>query len=359
MSNQMNPWLAEIYGTDGAEDIEKTAQAALLQKLAADENIDLAQFSPEELQELLSEVLGPEAAQQALGAVPGAAMNQPQAQQIQQGLPQQAPAQQMGGIPQARPQAFAPAAQAQPQQAAPQMQGFQMAQQQAPAQDPAAMQKEAAAKFEEADLLGRVMAHAYTQELEKIAASKVPGPAGLGRKMQMGALKAKIKGRAAVSAGADKAKGFAGKAADHVKKNKGAYGAGAAAAGGFAAGRMSKEASAFEKLAEMQAAEILSQTGYDPATGVDTLSQPDQSQGQQEQAYQTQPYIDQQAQFAQQQQGQPVQQAAGQEQAPVDQEQFQEALDNRSLEMLAAAGYDVNEILARLQLANQQDPGQA
>ncbi len=43
-----------------------------------------------------------------------------------------------------------------------------------------------------------------------------------------------------------------------------------------------------------------------------------------------------------------------QEQAPVGGEQFTEALDNRALELLAENGYDVNEILARIQLAQGQ-----
>ncbi len=353
----MNPWLAEIYGTDGADDIEKTAQYALLQKLAADENLDLSQFSPEELQQLLAEVLGDEGAAEAMGAVPGQALQQPGTQQPPVAGQDMNPTQ-LGGQ---APRAFAPAAQA-PQQVAPQVPAAVM-QQQAPQQDQAALQKEAAAKFEEADMLGRVMAHAYTQELEKIAASKTAGKMDAvkgalnsaknraGHMAERGAAKVRSYGTAAGMKGRD----AAGKAGAFGKKNKGAIGAAAGgAAAGFAAGRMSKEASAFEKLAEMQAAEILSATGYDPSTGVDTFSQPDQAQGQEQQA------PEQVSQFLQQ--GQPAvqeQDLAGQQQAPVAQEEFATALDNRALEMLAEAGYDVNEIIARLQLAQGQGTGEA
>lgn len=354
----MNSWLAEIYGTDGADDLEKTAQAHILQKLAEENNLDLSQFSPEELQQLLVEVLGPEAAAEQMGAVPGAALQQPgqqpgqgmnpqMGQPAQQGMPQQTTIGQNGLPQQARPQqAFAPAApQAQQQQPQGQqgMQPYQMAPQ--GGQDQASLQKEAQAKFEEADLLGRVMAHAYTQELEKIAGSR------------MESAKAAVKGvagkaRDAAASAHGSAKGYASRAAGHVKAHKGAYGAGAAAAGGFAAGRMSKKASAFEKLAEMHAADILGAAGFDPSTGMDTTAQ----QQPQQQTQQPQPAdVQQQVQTEQQQMGGVMQ--PGQPQTSEPGAEFSQALDNRALEMLEAAGYDVNEILARLQLS--QNPGQA
>lgn len=321
----MNSWLAEIYGTNGSEDLEKTAQTHLLQKLAAENNLDLSQFSPEELQELLQEVMGEQSPAEL------AQQGQQVPQMGQQAAPQGMAPQGAFAPPAARPQApvhpsvtQAFGAQgAQPQ--APQGFNPQMAQQAAPQQDAAALQKEAQAKFEEADLLGRVMAHAYTQELEKIAASR-GGEIGksVGRKVNA----------------------FAG---HHAKKL-----IGGAAAGGFAAGRMSKKektASAFEKLAEMHAADILSASGFDPSTGQDTFAQPQQE-------------VQAQAPAAQQQQVQTEQQQAGgvvqpgQPQSAEAGEGFAQALDQRSLEMLADAGYDVNEILARLQLASQQQ-GQA
>lgn len=307
MSDQMNPWLASIYGTDGADDLEKTAQSHLLAKLAEENNVDLSQFTPEELQQLAAEVLG--------NNVPG-----------QQAAP-----------PAGAPGAFAPAAQPQ----AGGMMPFQMAQanQGGMQQDPGMLQKEAQAKFDEADLLGRVMAHAYTQELEKIAAFYAGGtPRSAGEKLRGAALKYKMKGRAAVEDAGKAAKGAFGKAKAHVGAHRGAYTAGAASFAGAAAGRMAgknKEASAFEKLAEMHAAEILSNAGYDPSTGQDMAAQ-------------------QQDTNAQQMQGQ-VNQDTGQQgqEGGTPDEQFGQALDSRALEMLAGAGYDVNEIMARLQLAQQ------
>lgn len=326
----MNPWLASIYGTNGEEDLEKTAQTHLLQKLAEENNLDLSQFSPEELQQLLNEVMG----DQSPAALAG-----------QQGMPQQVQQTQQLQQTQA-PQAFAPAAN--PGQASMQqpqtpagMMPFQMAPQTGGA-DMAAMQKEAQAKFEEADLLGRVMAHAYTQELEKIAQSKTAGRFGEAAKH--------------VGHKAHEVAGHVGKAvhhgakavASHVKSHKGAYGAGAAGlAAGEAHGRMSKKASAFEKLAEMHAADILGAAGYDPNTGMDTLA----AQG--EQAATQSPASQQQQVQTEQQQAPGVVQP-GQPQASEPGAEFAQALDSRALEMLSNAGYDVNEILARLQLAQGQ-----
>lgn len=334
----MNPWLAEIYGTDGADDIEKTAQTHLLAKLAEENNLDLSQFTPEQLQQLLHEVMGDEAQQQIQAQQPG----QPGAPQ--QFAPPQAQPQQMR---QAQPQAFAPAAGAgapQQQQPAGGMMPFQMASQ-GGGSDTASLQKEAQAKFEEADLLGRVMAHSYTQELEKIAASKTAGHFEA------------AKGHVAHAAG--KARGAAHGAAEHLKHHKGKYMAGAAGvAAGEVHGRMSKKASAFEKLAEMHAADILSASGFDPSTGMDTTAGagPGDQTGQQNPAA-----MQQQTQIDQQQAGGVAQ--PGQPQASEPGAEFAQQLDNRALEMLSNAGYDTNEILARLQLAQgqqgQQNPGQA
>lgn len=351
----MNPWLAEIYGTDGGDDLEKTAQMHLLNKLAADGNVDLSQFSPEELQALLTEVMGDEAQGQNGGQpLPGQQMpGQDMGQQMGQ---QQAPQSPMmgNGLP-GQPSAFAPAAQQQQgQQQPPQgMQPFQMAAQQQGGGDAASMQKEAAAKFDEADLLGRVMAHAYTQELEKIAADKTAGRFGAAKESVKGAVGG-AKNRASHFAERASAKAHS-KATEYGMKaraHKGAIGAAAATgAAGFAAGRMSKskEAAAgpyFMKLAEMNAADILSSAGYDPSTGQDTTAA-------------------QQTPDAQQDYGQTQQQQAGgvaqpgQPQTSDPGAEFTQALDQTSLDMLSNAGYDVNEILARLQFANQQDPGQA
>lgn len=353
MSNQMNPWLASIYGTDGADDLEKTAQAHLLQKLAAESNLDISQFTPEELEQLVQELA-------AEGYDVGSMMQpgqQPQVNTQQPPVPgmDMNPTQMGGGqqpnLPgQNRPQAFAPANQQMPQGMNP-----QMMQQQPQQSGMEAMQKEAQAKFEEADLLGRVMAHSYTDELEKIANHrKTAGRFGAAKETIKGAVNS---ARNAAGHAADRAGSRASSKVTELgmkaRHHKGAIAAGAAGvAGGFAAGRMSKKASAFEKLAEEHAAEILSQTGYDPSTGQDLYGQ--------QMLQNAMPQQGQQPQQMQQPQGQqPMypQQGAGVEQPQVEQgSQFTEALDSRALELLAENGYDVNEILARVQLAQQQQP---
>lgn len=281
----MNEWLANIYGTGGAEDIEKTAQHHLIQKLAAEQGIDLSGLNEDEVNQLAAEVLGGEETETQEEAVEAA-----------------------------------------------------------PAEDPAiALQKEAQAKFEEADFLGRVMAHSYTQELEKIAAAKTAGK--LSNFGSAVASKAKHFGKAvdkkvqhvgqrAVEVGTRAGKGSGAHLSPSTKRKAG-YGlaGGVAAAGAAAHHKMKKEASAFEKLAEMHAAEILGaaqQAGYDPA-----------AQGQQ---------LDAQGQVQGQEQVQ-EQQTAQPEQA----QQFQQALDERALQLLQENGYDVEAIVAAL----NQEPAQA
>ncbi len=58
----MNDWLAQMYNTNGAgEEQEKQAQTDLFCKLAADNNIDLSQMSEEEVGALYSQVFSKEA----------------------------------------------------------------------------------------------------------------------------------------------------------------------------------------------------------------------------------------------------------------------------------------------------------
>ena len=113
----MDEWISQIYGTNGAtqsNDIEKTAQAMMLNKLAEEEGIDLSGLSEEDLNALAQQVI----ADDADGSVAE-------------------PTGDEGG------------------------------------------EEELQAKFAEADFLGRVMAHAYTQELQKIAQEEgeLPPPA--------------------------------------------------------------------------------------------------------------------------------------------------------------------------------------
>lgn len=175
----MDEWLAQIYGTGASdEDIEKVASLSLLEKLAEENDIDLSEFTPEEIEAIAEEVLAGEAED-----------------------------------------------------------------------DEDELAKEAAAKFEEADFLGRVMAHAYTQELEKIA----------GVKERLESLWKGTKSRA-------------GRAWGHVKSHPKAYGAGAAglaalgAGGAYALHRRRKgkaktASDVIEELAEERALEILDEAG--------------------------------------------------------------------------------------------------
>lgn len=110
----MDEYLASIYGTSTPESLEKTAQAELLMKLAEDEDIDLSGLTEEQLGALADQVVSDDQDPNAGGVVE--------------------PAGEAGGE--------------------------------------AVVQEEAQAKFAEADFLGRVMAHSYTQELNKIAAEE-------------------------------------------------------------------------------------------------------------------------------------------------------------------------------------------
>lgn len=130
-------------------------------------------------------------------------------------------------------------------------------------------QKEAQAKLDEADYLGRVMAHSYTQELRGIAkeagvrdSAKAAFHAGKGK--VMGAIHA-AKGKATHFAAKGKEVGAKGK--EHVMKHKGKYGLGAGAAvgaaGATAAHKMTKKSSALETLVEARAMEILAANGFE------------------------------------------------------------------------------------------------
>lgn len=195
----MNSFLAEIYGTEAnlgsiAESTEKLAQANLVSGMLASEGKKIEDLSPSELAKVASELLGKDS---ALAKEASAA-------------------------------AAAPVA--------------------APTPPPAAaagdLSKEAAAQ---ADTMGRIMAHAYVQELASIQKEA-------GIKDIMG----KAKGVA------DKAKGM-----KLTPVGKGAVGAAAVGAGAMAAkgmhSKMSKEKKAEE--AVKLASEILVANGIDPTTG--------------------------------------------------------------------------------------------
>jgi hypothetical protein len=128
-------------------------------------------------------------------------------------------------------------------------------------------------KNAEADFLGRRMAHAYVDELKKIASAtgSLPGqtaPAaapGESKEAAMPPFLQKLKGHAAAAAGKAKDKGK--DAVETAKKHKGhaaaaAGGAAAGAAGGFMAGK-SKKASALDELAALKAVEKVAEAGLD------------------------------------------------------------------------------------------------
>jgi len=367
----MDSWLAKAYGTGGVApeaEIEKTAQYMFLQKLAEAEGLDLSQASPQDLDSLYNEVM----TQEAQGGQQGAAPQDPNAQQqvdpnaqgaqqtdgqgfdVSQFTPEQLAAvqqydafiqQQMAGQQQ-DPNAIDPS-QVDPAMIA-QMQAQQGMQQEQQ------MAKEAQAKFAEADFLGRVMAHAYTQELQKIAseqtktASTPLGPIGNpGMAGTMTGRVAALKHHA--GAAADAVSRGAQAVGSHLSANRGKYLAGVGAAGtvagrvsGVKAGRetanqeydeasdswKSKTAFAIEKLAEMRAGEILTENGIDPSTG-----QPIQEQ---QAAQQQQP-----AQGMQPQQPgmQMPGQAQGQQPQMSDEDQVNQLVEQRAVEMLQQAGY--------------------
>jgi hypothetical protein len=368
----MDQLLAQIYGTGGSEDLEKTAQAIMLEKLAEQEQVDLSQFSPEELEALQQEVFAgnggqqvdPQQAQlqqqlQGQGGFNPQAF-QPQGQGLQQGQPgfdmnptqpqfdprqqmlQLQQAQQQGGIPQhLLEQVSQQLLQQQGQQGQFPQQAQQGGEEQGVLEEMAV--KEAQAKFEEADFLGRVMAHSCHQEMQKIAGmqkrASMQDGAGIDEALakQQGVRRLVEKAKGAVSGAggalASKAKSLGGQASDAASnlgyKAVGAasrnpkaalgIGAGALAAGagaGYLAGRGGKEKNAFDQLAEQRAVQILAENG------VQNGGQPAPQQVQQVQQAP--------------QQLQPVQQA---QQPQVTQQQFGEALEKRAFELLAQAGY--------------------
>lgn len=188
----MDQWLAQVYGTGVSEEeqLEKVAQAAFVEKLAEEEGIDISEFSPEEIEAIAQEVL----------AVANSGSEE-EAEEEEEELPPADEDDETEGLA-----------------------------------------KEAQAKFEEADFLGRVMAHAYTQELEKI-------------------------GMPSASQAHQAVKNW-GQAAKYLGKKHGRAVAGATigAAGGYAAGRIrtkDKKASAFDVLVEQRAIELLEEAGFE------------------------------------------------------------------------------------------------
>jgi hypothetical protein len=187
----MDAKFAEIYGTNqpSEADVEKLAAAELAEKLAGNEEADIAEMSDEQIESLAAQVLAQQSGQEA--------------------------------------------------------------------EEPAA-EDEAQEKVAEADYLGRVMAHAYVNELrniEKTAEEAAP---------------------AAEAPAAEAPKSRFQKVKEHLGKHKKKYIGGAVAAGTLAAGakfgpkavgamkaRFQKKSSALDALAEQRAMEILEANGID------------------------------------------------------------------------------------------------
>lgn len=273
----MDPWLAKVYGTNmpDSEDLEKIAQAEMAQSLAQQEGIDLSGLSEAQLAALGQEVLGQNQGQevQAAAQAPSPAGAPQQGMGGEQGPTELTPEliQQAQEILSAPPgeidpevvqQAQAILQIAQQQQGAPQQAG-------GPAGPAMAKVAEAQANFEEADFLGRVMAHAFNQESEKIASQKTAGM--LGQAAHAVDRTAQSAGRKLFGAVA-RTGGAEAKMAPNAARAIG-YGAGAAGlgAGGALAHKAMHEKQAavavIEKAAEKLAAEILLNNGIDPTTG--------------------------------------------------------------------------------------------
>jgi hypothetical protein len=131
----MDPQLAAIYGTNtDGEDIEKLAAADLAEKLAADDEAEV-EYTDEQINELARAALGGEEGEEE------AAVEEPESEEAEE---QEASEDEEEGAEVKEPE------EAEKTSAA----------------------EEAKEKIAEADYLGRVMAHAYTNELRKIASEQ-------------------------------------------------------------------------------------------------------------------------------------------------------------------------------------------
>ena len=244
----MNEWLAQMYGTNGAEEQEKTASLELFAKLAAQHNIDLSQLSDDQVSELYAETF---------------------------------------------PDQFAKMASYDDEESKKEAAADYVS-------EKVAFQE----KFAEADLMGRVMAHSFMQErldLEKIAEgsgssrpskrefearakemkakANAPGPIKGGWTPSQAAPKspagAGYSGAKRVSTLGEKAKGFLKSRAG--KGTAAALGATALTAAGYGAYKglkgKDKAASAahFEELSANQAIKIASAAGFDSDEAVDRV----------------------------------------------------------------------------------------
>lgn len=151
MSNSMNPYLAAMYNTNGAgeqmtEEMQKNANAELFCKLAADQGLDLSQMSDEQVASVYAQVFPEEVAKLAAEEKEkeeGKAHEEKESKEHEEGEKEEE-------------------------------------KEEAKKAEAAAYLAEKNAfveKCAEADYMGRIMAHAFTQEranIEKLAADKKP-----------------------------------------------------------------------------------------------------------------------------------------------------------------------------------------
>lgn len=262
----MNSWLSELYGTPGAakEAADNTAQLEKFASLAAEQGIDLSALSSDQVRTLYEATF-------KTASDDGDADDKDEGSDAK-GTEEEAKAEHEG-------------------------------------------EKEAQAKFAEADMMGRVMAHALYQELGEIEKS-----AGVGESVREGLAAVKslaqrkgtrLKGIAEragsnIAAGARKATGAVSSATgvtdlrkavqarggkslatgkdigrNHLAHGLGRAGATAAGVGAVGAGgaygakKLKKEGSALDHLAAQQAVKIAEAAGYDVNQCVELLTQAD------------------------------------------------------------------------------------
>jgi len=208
----MDPQLAAIYGTNADEsDVEKLAAAQLAEDLADDEDVDPAELSDEQAEQLAKKVLEAQGAEEEGDED---ADDDDEDEEVEK-------------------------------------------------------TSEAQEKLAEADYLGRVMAHSYVQELRKIASveeqEKTAGKVGdFFRRAGGGAKK-----------GAKGAWGHVKKhKKKYIGGGVGAAAAGAGGIA-YAKHRKKKESSALDVLAERRALEILRENGIDPQQEKQSASEPE------------------------------------------------------------------------------------
>jgi hypothetical protein len=239
-----------MYGTGGQanEAQEKVAQLELFAKLAADNNIDLTTLSPEQVSTLYSETFG-KLAQESEEEEGESEASESKEKEKEKGEEGEEKEKESAAI----------------------------------AEHEAA--KEAAAKFAEADIMGRTMAHAFVNELEQIDQAKQAGAVGQAVK-QLGKMEAKASkgvGEKLMQLGSSAGKktgllkkNLQGSAA--TKRNVGRAALGTAALGTGAAGvgaakaMQRKESSALDLLAAEEAVKIAEAGGWDTNECIDLLN---------------------------------------------------------------------------------------